>query len=736
MKRTAAFVLSCLLFISVQAVSIAQVLVVPPPGVNTAQVVVDYHRVTINVDNRIATTTVEMQFTNTGEALAEGQFIFPLPPGAAVEQLLMIVNGQSIEAQILRAAEARATYDAIVRQYRDPALLEYIGRDLLQANVFPIPAGEKRQIKITYGQALTADNGLVKVSYPLKAPVSLVPQVSQLSVRVEVTSAEAIGNIYSPTHPIALSRRGSSGFVAGFEQSFASPESDFVLYYGVQGDVLDANLMTYKASADEDGFFMMMIQPPSSLGTAQIQPKDVVVVLDQSGSMEGEKWAQAQAAAVYVLENLNEGDRFNVVPFSTSVSIYANEMQPLSQAADAVRWVRSLFPGGGTNIHDALKQALSFASERPLTVIFMTDGLATEGIAYTPDLLASLTKDAPPNARIFTFGVGDDVDTVLLDSLVRDFRGTGSYVRPYERIDEEVASLYNKISAPVMNDVSLAFEGVIAELMYPQQLPDLFAGEQLILVGRYRSAAEDAAIVLTGVQGSETITIRYDSVEFRQNAGGEDFIARLWATRRIGDLLRTIRLRGEDKELVDSVVALSIRYGIITPYTSFLITEDDILSQQGREQAQAAFGEEAERMAASVTGAGAVSAADTSAGLANAAVPMPMATAAPTMMAAVGTATPSFGSAPGQAAANVVPAEPKVNPVKYAGGKTFILQGDVWMDTTYNPDTMTTTRIVFLSDAYFDFLEEYPEAAAYFAVGENVIVVINGQAIEVVAEGS
>jgi Ca-activated chloride channel family protein len=732
MNRTAAFLLCCLLFIGVQAVSFAQALVVPPPGVNTAQVVVDYHRVTIDVENRIATTTVEMQFTNKGEALAEGQFIFPLPPGAAVEQLLMMVNGQTIEAKILPAAEARATYDAIVRQYRDPALLEYIGRDLLQANVFPIPAGEKRQIRITYGQALTANNGLVKVVYPLKAPITLVPEVAQLSVRVSVRSAEAIGNIYSPTHPIATSRSGDNAFIAGFEQSFASPETDFVLYYGVQGDVLDANLLTYKASANEDGFFMMMIQPPTGLGTPQIQPKDVVVVLDQSGSMEGEKWGQAQAAAVYVLENLNEGDRFNVVPFSTGVTIYANEMQPASKAADAVDWVRSLFPGGGTNIHDALKQALSFAGERPLTVIFMTDGLATEGIAYTPDLLASLSKDAPANARIFAFGVGDDVDTVLLDSLVRDFRGTGSYVRPYERIDEEVASLFNKISAPVMNDVSLAFEGVMAELMYPQQLPDLFAGEQLILVGRYRNATSDAAITLTGVQGGETVTIRYENVEFRQNAGGEDFIARLWATRRIGDLLNTIRLRGENKELVDSVVALSIRYGIITPYTSFLITEDDILSQRGREEAQAAFGQEAERMAASVTGAGAVSAADASAGLANAAVPMAMPSPAPTMAAfPTGTA-----GAPGQPLMSAEPPAPQVNPIKYAGDKTFILQGGVWMDTTYNPDTMTTTRLVFLSDAYFDFLQEHPEAAAYFAVGENIIVVIDSQAIEVVAEGS
>lgn len=692
--------------------------IVPCSCILSPEVSVDYHRVNVDVDNMIATTTVEMQFTNRGEGLAEGQFLFPLPAGAAVQQLTMFVNGVAIEAKILPADEARATYDAIVRQMRDPALLEYVGRDLLQASVFPIPAGEARQIKIVYGQALEVENGLVKVSYPLKTPVTSNQIVAQTSVRVSVQSASAIGNVYSPSHRISLSRPDDTSFVASFEQSDASADSDFVLYYGVQSDKVSVNLLSYRESSDQDGFFMLMIQPPMT-EPENIQAKDVVIVLDQSGSMDGTKWEQAQDAAAYVLENLNTNDRFNVIPFSSSYRTYADTLLAKSEAAEAVSWVRGLYPEGGTNISDALGRALDFAdAERPLTIIFLTDGLATEGIVDTPSLLDSLGQKASPNVRLFTFGVGDDVDTVLLDTLVRDFRGTGSYVRPGERIDEEVAALYTKISSPVLNDVTLSIEGATTELLYPQTLSDLFAGEQITLVGRYRNGSSDATVTLTGKQNGQTQTLTYSNLTFNDRAGGSEFIARLWATRRIGDLLNQIRLNGENRELVDSVVSLSVRYGIITPYTSFLITEDDVLSQAGREDAQNTFANEARELAGAMTGSGAVDAADASSNLANAQAPAPAATQSSTVLKQE---TLPDGSV-----------SPSQEPIRYAGDKTFLLQGDVWTDTTYDPDSMTPRQVTFASDEYFELLTQHPEIAPYLAVADHIILVLDGAAIEIV----
>lgn len=696
------------------------------PGVftNPEWLRIDHHRVTVSIANQIATTSVDLEFVNEGNGLAEGTFVFPLPGEAAVDQLTMYINGQPIDAKILPADEARGIYNEIVRQYRDPALLEYIGSSAIQANVFPIPPGESRKIEIRYSQILEVENGLLHYVYPLKV-TDLVSSraVDTLSVRVDVTSNDPISNIYSPSHSIAVSRGDDDGsFSAGYEANLAVPTDDFSLYYGISTQTINANLLTYRESANEDGFFMLLVQPPVTLPNDQIAAKDVIVVLDQSGSMFGDKWDQARGAAEYVLNQLNPNDRFNVILFSTGWRIFSNQMEAPSEAQGAIDWVRGQEAVGGTDINGALSEALKLVdAERPTTILFLTDGLATEGVTATDEILANVKEAARPNVRIFTFGVGDDVDTFLLDSIVRDQRGAGSYVRPTERIDEEVAALYSKISAPVLTDVSLDMGGLTTSDMYPTMpLPDLFAGTQLTLVGRYRGDADNLSFTLRGTVNGQEQVFTYSGLNFPSRAGGEAFIARLWATRRIGDLLNSIRLNGENPELVDSIVRLSVRYGIITPYTSFLIEEDDILTAQGQERAEEEFAQQAQVLSGEASGAGAVSAADTASTFANAEAPV---MAMPTQMA--GGLPPAVPGEP------VTEAYGYVNPIQTVNGKTFILQGAIWMDTTFQPDTMTTEKIVFLSDAYFALLDAHPELGAYFAIGEQVIVVLDGVAYEV-----
>ncbi|MEP6987458.1 MAG: VIT domain-containing protein, partial [Chloroflexota bacterium] len=415
----------------------------------------EQHQVTVSIKDQIATTSVDMEFSNEGNALAEGTFIFPLPSNAAVDKLTMTINGQVIEAKILAADDARNVYNEIVRQYRDPALLEYVGDSAIQANVFPIPPGESRKVEIRYSQVLAADNGLLHYVYPLKVTNLLSKNpVDKMSVRVEVDSNDPISNVYSPSHPIAISRDGDKKFTVGYESSGSVPTDDFSLYYGIATQSINANLITYRESANEDGFFMLLVQPPLTLPDDQAISKDVIIVLDQSGSMFGDKWDQARNAAEYVLKKLNPTDRFNVVLFSTGWRVFSNNMEAPTQAQSAIDWVRGQDAVGGTDINGALTTALAMADkERPTTVLFMTDGLATEGTTDSSQILANLKAAARPNVRVFSFGVGDDVDTQLLDSIVRDQHGTGTYVRPTERIDEEVASLYNKISAPVLTNI-------------------------------------------------------------------------------------------------------------------------------------------------------------------------------------------------------------------------------------------------------------------------------------------
>ncbi len=704
----------------------------PPGGVSTNPnwLKVDFHRVNVEIDDQIAHTTIDMKFVNEGEGLAEGTFIFPLPLNASVDSLTMYINNQPIEARILPADEARSVYDAIVRQYRDPALLEYVGTQAIQANVFPIPPGETRRIELSYTQALEVDNGLLHYVYPFDV-TSLVSSrpVEDASISIEVNSNDPISNVYSPSHSIVINRAMDSAqhFRAGWESSNYVPDQDFSLYYGIASESVNVNLLTYRESAGEDGFFMLLVQPPLVAPQAALVARDLIVVLDQSGSMDGDKWNQAREAAAYVLDNLNERDRFNVVLFSTGWRVFSDSLESPSAAPEAIDWINGMYAEGGTDINGALTTALDMAdSERPTTILFVTDGLATEGETETSTILDNVDMSARSNIRIFAFGVGDDVDTVLLDSLVRDHRGVSTYVRPTERIDEEVASLFNKIGSPVLTDVELTVNGVMLDSVYPAQpLPDLFAGTQLTIVGRYRGSADHLDITLRGKVGGDTQTFTYSDLQFRARAGGEPFVARLWATRRIGELLNNIRLNGENRELVDSIVNLSVRYGIITPYTSFLIDENDILSQSGRDEAVNNLADTTRSLSEQSSGAAAVGAADSFGEMEVAEAPASMPMLAPT------------NSANGMGGGGVLgdfDQEAQVNPIQSVGNKTFLLQNGVWTDTTYEPDLMETQKVVFLSDEYFALIDAKPELSEYFALGDQVIVVIDGTAYEVTAE--
>ncbi|MBN1565474.1 MAG: hypothetical protein JXA10_16630, partial [Anaerolineae bacterium] len=361
-------------------------------------------------------------------------------------------------------------------------------------------------------------------------------------------------------------------------------------------------------------------------------------------------------------------------------------------------------------------------------------------------ILINVENAAPPNARIFTFGVGNDVDTFLLDQLVQAFRGAGTYVRPEERIDEEVSNLYNKISAPVLTNLELEVDGVLVEDMYPAApLPDLFIGTQLIVVGRYRDGGATSVKLIGELDGEQKV-YTYES-DFRDNAGGEVFIPRLWATRKIGALLNAIRLYGEDPELVDSIVRLSIRYGIITPYTSFLITEDDIFSQQGREEAEVNFQSQTDDSFGVASGEGAVAASETTAGLADAEAPM----AAPTMtLLPTGTPAPGVVFRDDQAkdsdddddggfiggydeAASDHNAAGST-PLQYVSDRTFVWRDGAWVDTLYDSDEMEPVEVVFLSDEYFELLDLDPLVGEFLALGDHVLFVWDDVAYEVVPE--
>lgn len=675
---------------------------IPLPGprpLRDSWLTIRYHRVDVTIEDQVATTRVEQEFVNEHEWECEGTYVFPLPEGAAVSEFIMWVDGKRVEGKILEADEARRIYEDIVRRQRDPALLEYIGRNAVQARIFPIPPGGSRKIELEYTQVLPLENGLVHYVYPLSTEKFSARALEEVRIHVEVRSREAIRAVYSPTHQdrIYLERDGEYRAIVSYEERDVLPKDDFELIYTVSHEDVGMNLLTYR-EPPEDGFFLLLVAPTVEVERERVIPRDVILVLDVSGSMEGEKLEQAKEALGYVLEHLNEEDRFNIIAFSTGLQRYAQELRPASEAREAIAWVRRLEALGGTDINRALLEALAYVGERPTVLIFLTDGLPTEGVTEVEQIIENVKAAAPRNLRLFPFGVGDDVNTVLLDILAEQHSGSPSYVRPGERIDEKVSSFYAKISMPILTNLELDFGDILVEDTYPSELPDLFAGTQLTLVGRYRAGGAGALIKLTGEVEGERREFVYEGT-FRAE-GGNNFIPRLWAMRKIGYLLTQIRLHGERREWVEAIVSLSVRYGIITPYTSFLIDEDDVLSAQGQEKAVEEF------------------------------------MSRPTV--------PAFGAPAAEAAADqglmreaetvgggMMPQE-AAEVVRLVGSKAFKLQNGVWTDTAFDPSRMTTKKIGFGSDTYFELLAAKPEWGPYLALGSRVIFVADGVAYEVV----
>lgn len=670
---------------------------------------IEYQRVDVTIEEQVATTHIEQLFVNPNDWMLEGTYLFPLPEGAAVNELTMWVDGQAIDAKILEAGEARDIYDQIVRQLRDPALLEYVGHDAIQANVFPIPAQDERLVEIEYSQVLSADNGLIRYTYLQSGDLYTRTPLESQSIHVQIESRDEIRAVYSPSHAVAVKRDGPFAATVGYEENNVRPAQDFELYYTVSPEDIGLNVLSYKEPG-EDGFFLLLVAPTVQVDPDEIVARDVVLVLDTSGSMEGQKLAQAKEAAHYVVDHLNERDRFNIVTFSTGVRSYAPQLTAAEDAAEVHTFIDRLEALGGTNISLALLEALQQGDgERPLTILFLTDGLATEGIVETPLLLQTIKDAAPASARIFSFGVGHDVDTQLLGSLSENHRGTTTYVRPEQAIDEAVSSFYAKVSTPVLANVSLEVDGVTIEQTYPAELTDLFAGTQMVIAGRYRQGGP-ATVTLRGDVNGEPQTFVYEDVTFRES-GGDAFIPRLWATRAIGHLLQQIRLHGENNELVQSVVDLSIRYGIITPYTSFLIEEDDILTQSGRQNlVEESMAEEEEPM--EVSGFEAVEGARAEGELAAADAPAPLPT------------TPVGESLDGDRVTE--------SAVQSVGSKTFVYRDGVWIDTAYDADAQQPQRVSFVGEQYFELLSAAPEIGQYLSLGPHVIVVFQGNAYEVV----
>jgi Ca-activated chloride channel family protein len=680
------------------------------PGPPTAPAfTVKYHRVNVTIDNQVAETKIDQVFRNEANQEIEGTYLFPLPVGAVVSDFSMYAGDKEVKGRMLKKDEARKIYEDIVRKRKDPGLLEYVDRNTFHARIYPIPARGEKRVKMDYSEMLKMDSDISRYVYTLDTERFSNKPLSEVVITVDVRSKAPIKNVYSPTHNIGLSRKSDYHIQASYEASNVKPDEDFILYYTVSDDDIGLSLLAYR-EPDENGFYVLMASPKVNLSKEELGEKNVFFVLDTSGSMQANnKIGQAKDALKFCLNSLNEKDRFNIIAFNTAIESYQSEMiQAESQnIRDAIKSVDKFESAGGTNINEALLSALkAFTSNSsPNIIVFLTDGLPTVGETDINKILENIKKANDKNTRIFVFGVGYDVNTHFLDKLALGNKAESEYVRPEENIEAKVASFFNKVTSPVLSDISLDYGEIMNYDQFPRELPDLFRGGQLIVFGRYKGSG-DVEIKLSGNIKGKKHQFGY-KVEFPKQDTEHDFIPRLWAARKIGYLLDEIQLHGRKDELVDEIVQLGKKYGIMTEFTSFLIDAD---VEMGEEEARRITAERLDAGNQVLKGSWAVSQRQNAAMLRN------QAQSVSNMM---------FDGEGKQV---------QLKEVKYVAGKTFFYRNGMWIDSTYAKN-QKVMQIQNFSDAYFQISNAAADLNQYLALGENVIVNYRGQAIQISNEG-
>lgn len=547
----------------------------PSPAPRFAPLRIESHRVEVLALDGAATTTVNLSFRNPNGVDLEGTFMFPLPDDAAVAGFSMMMGGKKVAGEVLEREQAQSIYRGIVERQKDPALLEYVGRRLFQAKVYPIPASGTSEIELVYQETLRRDQRTIEYRYPLRTRGVTQAPVGKLAFRLSIRSKDPVLTVYSPSHEVDIVKKGDHEAVVSYEKGQEEGDRDLAVAYGLSKDAVGATLFSH-VEAQGDGSFVLLLAPSSESQT-EVLAKDVVFVVDTSGSMAGEKMDQTKAALSYCVKTLSEKDRFNIVSFAT-------DAQPLFQGlvtpdADnrkhALEHIRDrMIARGGTNINDALTAALAMSkdADRPFLVIFMTDGQPTIGTTATDSILANVKAANKAMTRLFVFGVGEDLKVDLLDLLAEQNRGARDYVGSKESIETRISSFFEKVSSPVISDLSVEVTGVRVRDLLPKTLPDLFRGSQLLVAGKFEGVGP-AVVRLKGKANGKTVEHVFE-LTFGKGSDATTFVPRLYAVRRVGYLMDQIRLNGENKEVKDEIVRLGKTYGIVTPYTSYLVVED------------------------------------------------------------------------------------------------------------------------------------------------------------------
>ncbi|HEV8377961.1 MAG TPA: VIT domain-containing protein, partial [Tepidisphaeraceae bacterium] len=659
------------------------------------------------VKDQVAEVQLSQVFHNPGSGQLNVSYLFPIPPDAVLSQFTLLVDGKEVPAKLYPKDEADRIYESIVRSKRDPALLEYVGYGALQTQVFPLPPGAERKVTLRYTTLCRRDHDLTEFLFPL-APGKLSGKpIEKLEVTMRLENPGRIKSVFSPNYSAAIDRPTDNSAIVRFTQDNIEPADDFRILWTLSEKPIGATVLSYKPNDKEDGFFLLLAAPEVKASSEKITNKTVIFILDKSGSMAGKKIEQARNALKFVLNNLRDGDTFNIIAYDDKIETFKPELQKCDDQtrAEALRFIDSIHDGGSTNIDGALKRAFSLIGDtgRPSYLIFLTDGLPTAGEKREAAIAENAKTANKSHIRLFAFGVGFDVNARLLDRLSTENSGSSEYVKPNQDIEASVAKFYGRMTAPVMTDIHLALANIDVNRLYPQILPDLFAGGQIIAVGRYRTAGA-TTIHLNGRIGDQPQTFEFPAT--LAGPGSDEtyaFVEKLWATRRVGDIINELDLKGKNQELLDELVRLSTKHGILTPYTAFLADERTVLSAAPANAARAEreFFHKVDGLSQSTTGQAGVE----------------LRLAKKEMQEQKAT----LGGVQGwkDSAGNLV--------VEYGctvvGNKAFYKRSGRWTDPTVTPeDEKKAEQIEQFSDKYFELAKTNQNLRRYLALPEGCTV--------------
>jgi Ca-activated chloride channel homolog len=672
--------------------------------------------VNADIHNQVARVNVTQTIQNvTGQEL-EIELLFPLPASGAVQDFVLMVDGKEVPGNLLPRDEARTIFEGIVRRKKDPALMEYAGYGLYRTSVFPVPARGSRTIALKYTIVCSQKGGHVQFIYPFGTQKFSNERIGKVQLTANITADQEVRNVFSPSHQILLDQSQSKRTTVQWTENNSLPMQDFKLYYTPSDHEVSITMMSHKAPDATQGSFLVLITPDIKTRQEQRMPKDVVIAIDKSSSMSGEKMNQARKAAEFVLQNLNEGDRFNLIMYESSVSNYKMTMTERTPQSirDAVSFVKSIQASGGTNIHDALVRSLAYADEgkgeRPFYLLFLTDGVPTVGNTNEAQIADAAKRANKHNAKIYSFGVGYDVNARLLNRLSNDHGGSVTFVKPGENLEVAVSEFYKSIQTPLLTDINIAFSAGVVTEVYPVRIPDFFAGGQIEIAGRYLTPGK-GKITVTGKSYGETRKFVYD---YTLSQAGENpeyaHIETIWATRKIGYLIDQIDLQGRIPELITSLTELSLRYGILTPYTSFLAREDVNLYDVRQNTIQTT---QQLHQLESVSGVSAVNQRQSKAAMKE-----------NTRSVATGAAEYSDVSGKVQT----------VETVKNVGGRAFYYRNNQWVDGTLTEKELGAAKEVRqFSDEWFALSRQNSsEMNALMSFNQQVAVKLNGEVYRIV----